>query len=223
MNFIETLKSIGGVKPCSKCQLLVFTPETPKEARDRMRKKSAEDCPDCHGTGQILDFAPLLASTKHLSQWMSVLRLTMPPIPGHGENICVVGPQRASNLVYEIARQLGGTAVVVEPIHDTVERTGSMPSVPAIYVEGNSWVFTDITGYRLSMPIPPDATVLFVTDRYDWEEMRNLIGLMDGLDKVLPYVLTLIGVQEDVEFVCQTSHGPNESTFKVISLHQEKP
>jgi hypothetical protein len=91
--------------------------------------------------------------------------------------------------------------------------------------------------YRLSLPIPPDATVLFVTDRFDEKEMKEIIGATDeaavGSKGFLPYILCLVrDGEEELEVTREWIGGacPDglqsrfyvPKGFKVISLHEEK-
>ena len=224
MTFIETLKSVGGVKPCLKCS----------GTGDRFRLGDGQDrCNDCEGTGKILDLAPLLARPKELGECVEKLVIAQLPHtqPNHG--LAIVGPQRAHSLVYEVARQLGGTAVVMIEDIEIAETTTK------IMVDDVEDVVTrkvvERQGYRLSLPIPPDATVLFVTDRMDEGEFREVArALTLGTDPmtILPYLLCLIGGGE-VEFRKPVTMGDSSmwgkyadklpKTLKIISLHQEKP
>jgi len=243
MNFIETLKSVGGVKPCPDCKGC---------GKIDSDFGNIVPCLNCHGTGQALNFAPLLAKPGALSVYVEVMlkslgynwharwfKIEQPKV--------IVGPQRAHSMVYEVSRQLGGTAVVAERClpdeavkfahqvemdlsaieseilsHDGTKRIFSEWSCPA---HTKKWA-KDLQsiGYRLSLPIPPDATVLFVTDRVDEKEMDQVIHATWNPDMgtpfptILPYILALISSTE-------TYRLPwiNEKGFKVISLHQEKP
>ena len=235
MNFIETLRSVGGVKPCP-------IPNDPEQALDIAcaacgkaisfskgevyRTWCSYVCYD-HAEG-VLDLAPLLAKPKELR--VPVEHLIHTKCPGatddvdtfavryyDSKNIHVIGPQRASNLVYEVARQLGGMAVVVEPIRETVEKTCTMPVVPAVCVEGDSWAFTDTIGYRLSLPIPDDATVLFVTDRLDEKEMQEITQCVSNPIRWLPYILALVSDRDELV------DGPRGAERqRVIALHKER-
>jgi len=218
MDFLETLKSVGGVKPC------------PLNASDH---QFDSHCPSCHGTGRVLYLAPLLAKPTLLAGPITdLLRkladedtfkdtafsfpYTYKVVQELGESLKnphVVGPRRASNLVYEIAHQLGGTAVVAEPVQgikvsdetdrDQIMRTGH-------------YKYEIITkGYRLSLPIPPDATVLFVTDRVDEHELRGMASDAFRGVTVLPYLLALVSTPTSTQILPNTE-------LKIISLHQEK-
>jgi len=210
MTFIETLKSVGGVKPCLKCS----------GTGDRFRLGDGQDrCNDCEGTGKILDLAPLLARPKELGECVEKLVIAQLPHtqPNHG--LAIVGPQRAHSLVYEVARQLGGTAVVMIEDIEIAETTTK------IMVDDVEDVVTrkvvERQGYRLSLPIPPDATVLFVTDRMDEQEMMAIMNCATSSGKftVLPYILSLVWDGKEMPLHAMTG----KETFKVISLHQEKP
>jgi len=198
-DFIETLKSVGGVKPCP-----CFTLEGRGEV---ITCSPVSFCPACHGTGSIIDLAPLLAKPKELEDCVKeLIPLFNPPVYPSPH---VVGPQRAHSLVYEVARQLGGTAVVAITKHkiglgEPYECHGEMHDSPTIVANG----------YRLSLPIPPYATVLFVTDKTDEQEIKAIINLVTkpgNNTHTLPYVLALVSDKQAI------------AGFKVISLHQEKP
>jgi hypothetical protein len=185
-DFIETLKAVGSVKPCGGT------------------------CEMCSGTGYTIDLTMLLAKPEVMEVVVEQLHFLLPldtrPIMLKAvseADLVVIGPQRAPNLVYEVARQLGGTAVVAEPEYG-VRLEDKLP--------GN-WI-PCVDGYRLSLPIPPDATVLLATDRTDDKEIKAVINLVTkpgNNTHTLPYVLALISDKQAID------------GFKVISLHQEKP
>jgi len=208
MNFIETLKNVGGVKPCDSCK---GTGETIyKHINDDFNRIV---CPLCHGTGQVLDLAPLLAKPELLYDAVESLlgRLfekTNAEESQFTKPFCV-GPQRAHSLVYEIARQLGGTAVAAEPkLDEWTDKDGSYKMS-----ELKKGKLVKDVGYRLSLPLQQSATVLFVTDRVDEKEVQQIVNLITkpGQDiHLLPYVLALVTN-------CEATRG-----FKVVSLYQEK-
>jgi hypothetical protein len=152
-----------------------------------------------------------------------------------GMNLYVVGPQRASNLVYEVARQLGGTAAVAElktkivghdPVYTykTVQGQSYGPETERTFSHFKREV-VEPDGYRLSLPIPPDATVLFVTDRLG-PKMVEMVDTVMAVrvsttpsPVVLSYLLCLVDSrQETGSGLCPVmmDHRP----FKIISLHQ---
>jgi hypothetical protein len=222
-DFIETLRSVGGVKPCQYgCPISTGAVEYNK------------CCPDCHGTGQVIDFAPLLAKPKELGECASelwtklacqhmaemvtdrVLAHEMKVQPSEVSSVFpgnrfVVGPQRAHSLVYEVARQLGGTAVVAEPVQTIELEAGGTVDVPDDYG-------IRTTGYRLSLPIPPDATVLLATDMMDangYQEMCKIVDLCaQQKSTLLPYILCLVNTE-------QTGEPMRLAPVKIISLHKE--
>lgn len=115
MSFLETLKAVGGVKPCSKCCDADGSAKYPCGVGKYIDHKNQDVvCPACHGTGQILDLAPLLAKPKALRDVVECLIHRQ--VPGGNDvdtfavrlfdekNLYVIGPQRAHSLVYEIAR-----------------------------------------------------------------------------------------------------------------------
>jgi hypothetical protein len=212
MNFIETLKSVGGVKPCPN-----------REKTEGVLYEGPADfscsCSECHGTGQILDLAPLLAKPRLLSDVVISLLISKPidgipdrnltdllvskslvGVPDKMEfcgdrALYIICPARCATLGYEVARQLGGTAVVAVPHYQSQQDT---------------FIYD-----TFSFPIPLDATVLFVTDRVDDSgEMLKVIETVDPKTTVLPYVLCLVA--EDV-----TGLHNRDQVLKVISLHQE--
>lgn len=224
MNFLETLRSVGGVKPCPCGGIgrptVMFGREV--DARDLKRM-----CPNCHGTGQILDLAPLLAKPRMLVEhvhelierkesgiWKMVKKKADFSTDNYevgnvydDPSIFVVGPQRAHSLVYEVARQLGGSAVVAEP-------TTEMREIEQGLCEG--LLELRITGYRLSIPILPDATVLFVTDRLDEQEMQSVMQCVSNPIRWLPYILAIVSNQDTLE------GGPRGmESMKIIALHKE--
>lgn len=220
MDFIETLRSVGGVKPCPTCEgrgkLSLAS------LRSQEERMPSEPCTDCHGTGQVLDLAPLLADAGGELIDVAHSLLGMAGFESGSCSVChevwskpkdhivVVGPQRASNIVYEVSRQLGGTAVVAqdEYVPDEVYTSVTGRSNHACYQR---------KGYRLSLPIPESVTVLFVTDRMDEKEMATITDSVHNPIRWLPYVLTLVSNKD-------TLHGPRGADeLKVISLHQEKP
>jgi hypothetical protein len=271
MNFIETLKSVGGVKP-RPCGI------SSQELTQAYAWRHPNGCPECHGTGSIIDLAPLLAKPKELEDcvrdlcfpykeismkglcgvcckdlnggvgfcslpcqgiWLNTHEVNgyayghrieqglgsygyylgkkppekacirVPMFSKNEVNLHVIGPQRASNLVYEVARQLGGTAVVAEP--DNIEDTR----------DGIGGVWNTI--YYLSLPIPDSATVLFVTDKWDKTEMTQVVQTTitsNEKAKALDYLLCLIGPEKtEQELDCR--FGTN-GRMKVISLQQER-
>lgn len=209
MNFIETLKSLGGVKPCLVCKGM---------GEDLCyESRGGSPCPDCRGTGNIIDLVPLLANPKELSDVVdNLLCIDFCESIVHvkNEELFIIGPQRASNLVYEVARQLGGTAVVAqhEPVVDDI--LADMKRRGLVYGVELERRVRAITGYRLSFPIPPDATVLFVTDRFDEAEMSSVRNLVPNPIRWLPHILALVSSVDEID-------GPRGGGAKVISLHKE--
>jgi hypothetical protein len=246
MNFIETLKNLGGVKPC---------PTTEWVGEGDI--KTARVCRICHGTGTVLDLAPLLAKPDKLRDCVNEFLLKIKekaecpkcgglkkemtidgPLPcmqcnGAGYLYVypvtpyVIGPQRAGNLVYEVARQLGGTAVVAEEVIEVQSISADAGCEPPedneVVVYNDTFAgdhcFRQLTKYRLSLPIPDNAMVLFVTDRVDNQEMLSCTRTLyegDGAPefgwarKILPYVLALVSTEDTVD-----------SKWKVISMHKE--
>jgi hypothetical protein len=203
MDFIEQLKSVGGVKPCqfSMCDKGILPGDM--YSLETHERTGPVLCAHCHGTGQILDLAPLLAKPWVLDD---VVRLLL-QIECFNERVdltqvkYVVGPQRAHSLVYEVARQLGGTAVVA-----VLEWTQQHRMFGSEFVVGN---------YRLSLPIPDNATVLFVTDRVNKETIKWMEPVIrqSGSHSTLPYALCLVNdLLEDVIL----------AGTKIISLHKEQ-
>jgi hypothetical protein len=185
MTFIETLKSAGCFKECT-CETLM----DPKH------------CPSCHGNGCYIDLAPLLAEPELLNQTVQKLYdgFGLREKRGNGR-LYVVGPQRASNLVYEVSHHLGGTAVVARNPYDGYFNKP----------------------YALSVAIPDNASVLFVTDRMEVDEMNEVIKATNP-KKPLPYILSLIAKNDEfrhsheVDAVCPNGL-PN--SWQVIALHKE--
>jgi len=134
MNFIKTLKSVGGVKPC-----------TYSDCNDGITKDD-KFCPMCHGDGEVLDLAPLLAKPRDLEAPVKDL-VTQVCLKdkfwdgayGKDKSIHVVGPQRASNLVYEVARQLGGMAVTCFSVETMF---AGHPAVPESLEDMSRWETT---------------------------------------------------------------------------------
>jgi len=204
-DFIETLRSVGGVKPCP-----CFTLEG---SGDVITCTPVSHCPNCHGTGSIIDLAPLLAKPKELEDCVKeLIPLFNPPVYPSPH---VVGPQRAHSLVYEVARQLGGTAVTVKPEEPILKDIFADMKRRGLCYDADLEIKVNAArGYRLSLPIPPDATVLFVTDKTDEQEIKAIINLVTkpgNNTHTLPYVLALVSDKQAI------------AGFKVISLHQEKP
>ena len=208
MNFIEQLRQLGGVKPCVGCQT-------------RSDRRTADPaCPHCHGTDSILDLAPLLAKPKELEECVGDLAFRL-GINNRIDGLYIIGPQHASNLVYEVARQLGGTAVVAHTrstsrmllmAHERGDMIGEEDMKVMLELERQGAPPT----YFLSLPIPSDATVLFVTDRYDYAEQVQICNQIaapagEPARQTLPYLLALVSLSEKF------------GNWKVISLHQEKP
>lgn len=216
MDFIETLKSVGGVKPCPNCNMGIVPHDQPDVAFTKI-------CPRCNGSNFVLDLAPLLAKPKELEELAKVLEgklweVAKGMIDDEGE-FCVVGPQRANSLVYEVARQLGGTAVVAEPIvEERMVSSGGYSSIPSREKQ--------VMGYRLSLPIPDNGTVLFVTDRLQGaEHIEILHKVAESAKTILPYILCLMSMpcylnDEPDTLTIGLNKGPDK--FRVISLHQEK-
>jgi hypothetical protein len=202
---------------------------------------------------------------------------------GYDRQLYIVGPQRAHSLVYEVARQLGGTAVVAEKFGPTsqytkdwlkcefykiAERTqdeeyrlisgqrspreqkeyertrclcrkigdflfGDRVSGDASFVKSLLKVQETIEGlgregYRLSLPIPDNATVLLVTDKMDEKELNCIVetSWSKPLSRVLLYILCL--VTDRGELVVSPTQiadpvEPRNVAMKIISLHQETP
>jgi len=265
MNFIETLRSVGGVKPCP-------IPNDPEQALDIAcaacgkaisfskgevyRTWCSYVCYD-HAEG-VLDLAPLLAKPKELR--VPVEHLIHTKCPGatddvdtfavryyDSKNIHVIGPQRASNLVYECTRQLGVTAVTASIPTDVVEAKNRLMSLIE-YIEevrrlemksdcrltacfdNLERIASDVglsigydtrgqteKGYRLSIPIPDDATVLFVTDRLDEKEMQEITQCVSNPIRWLPYILALVSDRDELV------DGPRGAERqRVIALHKER-
>jgi hypothetical protein len=188
VNFIETLKSVGGVTPCDCCNVdsaVLYIPL----------------CSVCHNTGHLLDLTPLLANTGELTDVTNELLKMAGFVPAVCEKchevwlkpfvpIVVVGPQRASNIVYEVARQLGGTAVVS---FDTGETVSDFTERASYFLKSDGHARNlkpPKQNYRLSLPIPDNATVLFVTDWLDVSEMKSIAECVKA--NVLPYLLCLV-------------------------------
>ena len=74
MSFIETLRSIGGVKPCPDCCNEDGTARFPCGVGKYInRVNESRECASCHGTGQIIDLAPLLAKPSYLEDTVRIL------------------------------------------------------------------------------------------------------------------------------------------------------
>ena len=215
-NFIGALESVGGAKRCPMCCEADGSALYPCGVGKYIDPRNQDQiCKHCHGTGQILDLAPLLAKPRcflpmvselieKAEQWSVCGNVSLVgQIYEAPQPLYVVGPQRASNLVYEISRQLGGSAVVYG--RDAAETK-------------RQWEAGDFDpdGERLLGDIPPDATVLFVTDRFDEAEMASVTDSVNNPIRWLPYVLTLVSSKDVL-------HGPRGADeLRVISLHQEK-
>jgi hypothetical protein len=244
MNFIEVLKSVGGDKPCGKCEGIGQYDGPPTKTNSL----GGGICEVCHGTGQIIDLAPLLAKPKELSDVVGeydnankntlLSKLSRQPLTDNisclwrlreeRPELYVIGPQRAHSLVYEVARQLGGTAVVVTSPNYLLENASNYFAK----MSTSNLAFSDENGFkrllleeskvRISLPIPDNATVLFVTDRYDEQEMDWIIrttwnpDMKTLLPTMLPYVLSLVSGTEIHRVPWIIDQG-----FKIISLHQE--
>lgn len=297
MNSIETLKHLGGVRPCRDCA------QTGTQAVISY-EEPAKVCLKCHGTGQIIDLAPLLAKPSTLEAVAVILlkieeevsteglcgcclrklngdnsngfcslecqdrwktthtvsgnaygyamdsgRGNYGPLSGEKPparvviqkplfkerlaNLHVVCPARCTTLGYEVARQLGGTAVVAEPKYRDY-----VCDVPCFHHT------LEVEGYNLSLPIPPDSAVLFVTDRLDNEKKYRLTDSIGGPSKhpyckmqeiihtvaalatrppewrYLTYMLCLV---DDTGGKFDMPYGPHEGEWQVIYLHQENP
>jgi hypothetical protein len=225
MNLKATLQQLGGVKPCP------HTHDGPnmgvKADNMYMSAGGIIPCPQCHGTGSIIDLAPLLARPKDLTDVVAEI-LNSPDLGSatkwdktgfYGAH--VVGPQRASNLVYEIARQLGGTAVVANEVKGmrNVEPVANMGDMLQFMGE----LYT--TGHRLSLHIPEDSTVLFVTDRLDEKEMAEVVKAtrLRVLCSNLPYILCLVSDRSEADLRPEGCYMQTVDLWKIISLYQEKP
>jgi hypothetical protein len=248
MNFIETLRSVGGVKPCDGCTNGKYTiggVESPAEQAV---------CGLCHGTGRIIDLAPLLAKPKDLERLLPTLLYgneqlkeelvcNEREVAVHELGWCVVGPQRAHSLVCEVARQLGGTAVVAEPKYAVRIKERFLTKngeVSRILYETVSLDMTEAVrdGYHLALHIPDTATVLFVTDRVDeieFYQVLRAVTLGTNPKVILPFLLCLIKgeeeaikLRESVTIRCDSSNWGRDSEklpelLKILSLYQEKP
>ena len=218
MNFIETLKSVGGGEPCQKCEG-VGQYDGPPTKRNSI---GGGTCEVCHGNGTVLNLAPLLAKPSCLIDLVTSLLNEVPwsDKPGpckamtgkvfNAPPIYVVGPQCAHSLVYEIARQLGGSAVVTVEQH-----SHHYAQVGGAEVSIQPYMHQCKITLGLSLPIPPDATVLFVTDRVDEVEMASVTDSVSNPIRWLPYVLALISNKS----ILLGPRGAEE--LKIISLHQE--
>jgi hypothetical protein len=224
MNFIETLKNIDSVKTCDSCNGSGKEYKKQVDAGTMAEFMLNEKCWRCKGTGQILDLVPLLTKPKKLANvvdelmWLncddSIVRSL-----GDTSNLHVVGPQRASNLIYEVASQLGGTAVVCFPVETILV---GHPAIPKS-LEDMKWVTMKSVKLSLSLPISPDTTVLFVTDQFDEEEMKTVVGCVKKR-RLLPYILCLVSGAVSKTSVEGTEPWIVDSNeFEVISLHCTKP
>lgn len=175
-------------------------------------------CDICHGFGRTIDLAPLLSKPWALSDFASTLveKAGFKVMFGVAQsvdarNICVVGPQRAHSLLYEVARQLGGSVVTANEdfkweVVDTFD-SGYEDIVQQMNHRGETYrIGRKRSGYRLSVPVPESAKVLFVTDILDVREMKAITAAVGPHEGVLPCVL------------CLVSRGTHEG---VISLYQE--
>jgi uncharacterized protein YbjQ (UPF0145 family) len=140
-------------------------------------------------------------------------------------NLYVIGPQRASNLVYEVARQLGGAAVVaIEQHSHHFTQAGAEISI-------QPYMHQCIITSSLSLPIPDKATVLFVTDKMDENEMLGIIETTiqsltirqvhpgdDAAVSIFPCVLCLVNQNSNELIRGHTTSGWKQG--KIISLHQ---
>jgi len=213
-DFIEVLRSVGGVTPC----INGGENEKPWHKDDQGRTA----CVVCHGAGRVINLALLLAKPKELEEcvkelWTKlscqhvaevvtdrVLACQMKVQPTSTTTVFpgdryIVGPQRAHSLVYEVSRQLGGTAVVCKDFKEYIPSTMKL-SEP----------------YRLSIPVPDNAMVLFVMDKFGANNLEEFKATINTVEHgraihILPYILCLVST----EF-------KNETIYKVISLHQEK-
>ena len=235
MKFIETLQAVGGVKPCHECAGKGMKVE--RTGSMVTFATNSFPCEVCHGTGQILDLAPLLAKpsalrgiVRDLCDGMGYKDLPVFATWTVGDTVLsgrpgfyVVSPQRSASLAYALADCLDGTAVVAIPQGEYHEEVKARTDIEAS-TQGSGEMQQEkessqdhkgrtklAVGYRLSLPIPPDATVLFVTDKFDRQEVLKLIDVV-ATEKILPYVLCLISSEDTVD-----------GKWKVISLHQEKP
>ena len=204
MNFIEKLKSVGGVKLCSKCA----------GGYIQHINREAELCNSCHGKTYTLDLSPLLAKPNELEyvvkefihqySWGPTCAEWVVECCKAVNSLYVVGPQRAHSLVYEVARQLGGCAVVAEPRYECT------PDGP-----DSSWSWSmKLSSYRLSLPIPDSATVLFVTERWDTQEMSQVnmaVRAGEARFSILAYILCLVSSEKHFD------------GLEIVSLHQETP
>ena len=238
MDFLETLKQLGGIKPCEKCGGSTY-----EFATDRPGIK----CHFCKD-GAVIDLAPLLAKPYMLDRYATMLlynsgvlsdRELMNLIDDGATSLAgksvrtirVVGPQRAHSLVYEVARQLGGTAMVAERIVEvnliTADEGLVAPEDESI-AEFNDTYSGDVCmrklyRYRLFSIVPDNATILLVTDKLVEKEMNEVYreahcGVLD----VLPYILCLVGPDHELDKTTQWKDGNWIGGFKVVSLHQEK-
>lgn len=286
MNFLETLQHLGGVKPCPDpiwpmpedytCCCGIYVHPT----RSNPTAIHIKDCP----YRPVLDLAPLLADTGELTEVAHELLCTSklfepascekcfevwakPLVPIH-----VIGPQRASNLVYEVARQLGGTTGTVEVLGNvnsvhlrlrgqhpmflrnaevTYEPGFDEPKEVCVNVPGGIFRFDyHNTEYirlkdtgRLPSPIPPNVTILFVTDRVDNEKKHRLMDSVDGPSKhsycemqeiihtvagtatrpcpwkYLTSILCLVNARGSDTL--EMPYGPHEGEWKIVALHKE--
>ena len=239
-SFIEALRSVGGVKPCPKCAGGYVS----------HLNRAEELCDNCHGKTYTIDLAPLLAKPKELSEvafnlgahlgcalvgadkgWVNNLCRTSDElariIGRHVKNLHVIGPQRAGNLIFKVAEQLGGTAVTVKPEEPILKDIFADMKRRGLCYDADLEIKVNAArGYRLSLPIPPDATVLFVTDKAEGEELSQIIQATDsanGCVTILPYILCLVSTASAEKLAERLANGRKTSGMKIISLHSDIP
>ena len=165
-----------------------------------------------HRTLYVGDLIPLL--TQHLvtdTEWKR-----------NYPNLYVCGPaQGGITLAYEVARQLGGTAIFTEPKYEVKEHAS----------DSGIGSFTNTTveksGQELKrFEIPDGATVLFVEDvittgKSTREMIRAVMNSAHHSVTALPYVLCLVN-RSGISGL-SLAYGPDDSTLtdyvpKIISL-----
>ena len=139
------------------------------------------------------------------------------------ENLYVCGPAMGGiTLAFEVARQLGATAIFTEPVYEVDYSAKSMAAGQPMKSAVRK------TGQQLKrFEIPEDATVLFVEDVIttgkSTQQMVDAVHRATGKDfgvpgGFLPYVLCLVNRSGWDEVLWASEDNRDDTGFKIISL-----
>jgi orotate phosphoribosyltransferase len=197
MDIIETLKDLSGYWKY--------------EGGKYLAKLASGKVSDVYCNLSVLTCRPWLLATAVEDLLINRLEKVVDAAPRryfHNKNLYVCGPAIGGvMLAYEIARQLGGTAIVTEPVYELGRKTfseggwsSSEITCSRLKDHAGQKHYVEKTGQQLNHKIPEGATVLFVTDHIiTGKSTREMVNAVNpdiaknfGRFTILPYILCLV-------------------------------